>query len=133
MSKPPYGQEPEESQGRVDNRSVISHGQMGGQTAWSITNQGPQPREIYQPAGDALVRELQKHPPERYDISWMMDAESSELGAVLDYLLGQGGWQRRMQIPGAMLFGRPPRGLIIETTVESEALARSLNGRDAPG
>lgn len=112
----------EESGKYVDNRSVSSSGQMGGQTAWSITNEGPQPREISQSAGDALARELQKYDPERFQISWMMDAESNELGTMLQGLLERSGWQMTMQVPGAMLSGGPPRGVIIETTVDSEAV-----------
>ncbi len=122
MQQPPHGQEPEGSRERTDNRSVTSHGQMGGQTAWEITNQGPQPRRIYRAAGDALVRKLQEHPPEQFQISWMGDAESSELGAVLRDLLQQGGWQMTMEVSGAMLSGGPPRGVIIETTVDSAAI-----------
>lgn len=122
MSKRGNAQEPEESRGRGDYRSVTSHGQKGGQTAWSITNEGPQPRRIHRAAGDALVNELRKHSPERFQISWMMDAESGDLGEVLQQLLEQGGWQMTRQIAGAMLSGGPPRGVIVETTVDSDAV-----------
>lgn len=118
----PDQQNNEESDRCVDNRSVSSSGQMGGQTAWSITNQGPQPRDISQPTGEELVTALRKHAPEDFQISWMMDAESSELGAMLQGFLEQGGWRMTMQVPGAMLAGGPPRGVIVETTANSEAV-----------
>lgn len=114
--------ESEESGKIVDNRSVTSHGQMGGQTAFNITNEGPQPRKITHAAGGELVRVLQNHSPEQFQISWMQDAESSELGAVLQNLLEQGGWQMNMQVSGAMLSGGPPRGVIVETTIDSGAV-----------
>lgn len=115
-------QEPEETRGSGDYRSVTSHGQTGGQIAWNITNEGPQPRQISQSAGDALVRELQKRDPEQFQISWMQDAESGELGTMLQDLLQQGGWQMTMQVSGAMLSGGPPRGVLVETTKDSEAI-----------
>lgn len=114
--------ESEEPARSIDNRFVTSHGQMGGQTAFNITNEGPQPRRISQPAGYELVEKLQRHAPEQFQISWMQDAESSELGAVLQSLLEQGGWQMTMQVSGAMLSGGPPRGVIVETSVDSDAV-----------
>lgn len=113
----------EESGRCIDNRSQSMSNSPGGQQAFGdIINQGPQPRDISQSAGKALVRELQKYDPERFQISWMMDAESGELGTVLQELLEQSGWQVTMQVPGAMLSGGPPRGVIVETSVNSEAV-----------
>lgn len=66
--------------GVVGERNVVGVNQMGGQTAWSITNEGPQPRRTTRAAGDALARTLRAYPAERFRISWMMDAESGGLG-----------------------------------------------------
>ena len=109
---------PEANIGHVDNRSVTSHNQMGGQTAFNITNEGPQPRRISPASRDALVRELQKYPPEKFQLSSMADAESGELGAVLRDLLRQGGWQSGMEVSGAMT-NHIPRGVLIETDLDS--------------
>ena len=113
----------EESGRYVDNRSVSSSGQVGGQTAWSITNEGPQPREISQSAGDALARELQKHAPEEFLVTPMTDPESSELSAVLRQLLVQGGWQSVEYSKSFHAFSTTPQGVIIETDLETEGVA----------
>lgn len=114
----------EESGGYVDNRSQSMSNSPGGQQAFGdIINQGPQPREISQSAGDALVQELRKHDTERFQISWTMnDAESGELGIRLQGLLEQSGWEMIMLIPGFSPSGGPPRGVIVETTENSEAI-----------
>ena len=119
--------------GIVGGRNVTSVNQMGGQTAWSITNEGPQPRRITRAAGDDLLEALRTHTPESFQISWMMDAESGELGAVLRDLLQQGGWRMMMEVPGAMLSGGPPRGVIVETSVASAAVDALIGCSDALG
>lgn len=113
----------EESGRHVDNRSVSSSGQMGGQTAWEINNQGPQPRQISQAAGNALVKELQKYRPEQFLVTPMTDPESSELGAVIRQLLTQGGWQPVDYTFSFEALSTTPQGVIIETDLETEGVA----------
>lgn len=103
-------------------RSVVSINQMGGQTAHSIVNQGPQPRGVSSAAGEALVAALRRHPPEQYQLSYMMEAESAELGEVLAELLERGGWQQKLLVPGATTSGGPPRGVVVETSVDTPAI-----------
>lgn len=115
------------------DHNVTSINQMGGQTARSIVNEGPQPRRIYRTAGGTLVTELRKHYPEQFQISWMMDAESGELGAVLRDLLQQGGWQMITEVSGAMLSGIAPRGVIVETTLDSGGVNALVEWMSAAG
>lgn len=115
------------------DHNVTSINQMGGQTARSIINEGPQPRRIYRTAGDALVTELRKHSPEHFQISWTMDAESGELGAVLRDLLQQGGRDMKMEVSGAMLSGILPRGVIVETTLDTGGVNTLVEWMSAAG
>lgn len=115
----------------VDNRSQSMSNSPGGQQAFGdIINQGPQPRDISQVAGEKLVTELQKRHPEQFQISWMLDAEASELGTMLQGLLEQGGWQLSVKVPGAMVSGGPPRGIIVETTKDSAAVDTLISWLD---
>jgi hypothetical protein len=107
--------------GYQDSRSVTSHDQIGGQTAWSIVNEGPQPRRISPAARAQLIEELKKYPPERFDITSMADEESMELAQVLQAVVKQGGWQEGATYSGAQ-YNVPVRGVIIETTVDTEAV-----------
>lgn len=113
--------------------NTISHGsiiftqnQMGGQVAHSITNIGPQPRQISQAAANALVAELLKYPKETvYIVALMNDAESYNLASILDSILKLAGWQSEGVLQG--MFSSPPRGVIIETPIEKPSLNLLLN------
>lgn len=118
--------------GNVGSYNVTSVGQQGGQTAWSIVNEGPQPRRITRTAGNSLVTELRKHAPEHFQISSMADAESGELAEVLQGLLEQAGWQMDMLVQGAML-NQMPRGVIVETRVDSGGVSAFVNWLEAAG
>jgi hypothetical protein len=99
---------------------------MGGQVAHSITNIGPQPREISQASANALIAELRKHAPERVDIaSLLSDAESYNLATILDQILKLAGWQTE-GVAQAVFTGLPG-GVIIETPVDKPALGILLN------
>ena len=114
--------EPEEPRRHVDNRSVNSENQMGGQTAWQITNEGPQPRRISPAAGDVLIEELQKYPPEQFIVTPMTDPESSELGDTLRSLLQQGGWQLLSGDLAMGMMSVTPSGVTVETKSESDSV-----------
>ncbi len=113
--------------------NTISHGsiiftqnQMGGQVAHSITNIGPQPRQISQAAANALVAELVKHPKENVDIVALMnDPESYNLASILDEILKLAGWQS--EGVSQAIFSGLPRGVIIETPAERPSLTFLLN------
>lgn len=115
--------EPEEPRGYVDQRSQSMSNSPGAQQAFgNIINQGPQPRRISQTVGDALIEELRQYPPEQFQITSMVgDAESGELGAVLQDILQKGGWQ--LARSGSVMLPGTPRGVIIEPTVDSDALS----------
>jgi hypothetical protein len=79
--------------GHQDNRSVTSHNQRGGQTAWEITNVGQQPREINAADADALVEELPRHPSEECSISTIAGVpDGSRLAHQLADILNSAGW-----------------------------------------
>lgn len=118
--------------GTTDSYNVTSIGQQGGQTAWSIVNEGPQPRRITRAAGNSLITELGRQSSEHFQISSMSDAESGELAEVLQELLEQAGWQMDMLVQGAML-NRMPRGVIVETQVDSGGVSALINWLEAAG
>ena len=52
----------------VGGSIIFTQNQMGGQVAHSITNVGPQPRQITQAAANELIADLRRYPPESLDI-----------------------------------------------------------------
>lgn len=73
--------------------TVISQGQMGGQTAMEIANFGLMPRQITQASGDALISELQKYPGEDFYIMYVgNDQEVLDFAEVLRVVLLAAGW-----------------------------------------
>lgn len=79
----------------VTNGSIIiNQNQMGGQVAHTITNYGPQPRQISQAAADALINELKKYPSENFRIICIMNnAESHRLALIVEDILKKAGWR----------------------------------------
>jgi hypothetical protein len=78
----------------VESGSIIySVNQAGGQIAHSITNVGPQPRELSASAANAVVLRLRALPPESYEVETVSgDAEASRLAHQLDNMLSHTGW-----------------------------------------
>jgi hypothetical protein len=73
--------------------TVISQGQMGGQTAMLIENYGLRPRRITQASGDALVAELQKYPSETFYIACVDgDHEILDFAETLEAFLVYAKW-----------------------------------------
>jgi hypothetical protein len=125
--------EPDESWERVDYRSVTSHGQTGGQTAWSITNEGPQPRRISKASGARLVKELEKRPSERFGVTPVTDPEATELAAILQQLLEQAGWDKDANEYSIGMSNVMPSGVIVETAVDSEAVTTLIEWMNRAG
>lgn len=119
------GQEPSDAiaQRLIANISgtTITHGsiiftqnQMGGQVAHSITNVGPQPRQVSQAAANALVAELRRLSPETVDLSSILgDPEGYQLASVLKQVLELGGW--KVDGVNQVVYADLPKGVIIET------------------
>ncbi|VVB72874.1 Uncharacterised protein [uncultured archaeon] len=73
--------------------TVISQGQMGGQTAMHINNLGLMPRIITQASGDALVAELQNYPSEPFYIQYVGgDQEIFDFAETLEAVLVAAKW-----------------------------------------
>ncbi len=105
---------------------IFTRNQMGGQVAHSITNIGPQPRQISQAAASVLVAELQKHDPETVNITSLLgDSESDNLALSLESVLQLAGWT--IKDAAQAVFNKPVHGLFIETGKESPALLILLN------
>lgn len=115
------------SSNTVTHGSIIfTQNQMGGQVAHSITNIGPQPRQISQAAANALIAELLKYPSEQVDITTLLgDPEAYNLAAILEQILKLAGWQS--QGLSQSVFTGLPRGVIIETPVQKDGLVILLN------
>ncbi len=100
---------------------IVSQNQMGGQIAHSITNIGPQPRSIPPTARRSLVTDLKNHPPERIDITTLMnDAEALQLTDSLLPLLNEAGWQIGSDELGTVT--SVVRGIVIETRASRPGL-----------
>jgi hypothetical protein len=113
----------ERAQEVAGDHNVITFNQMGGQTAKSIVNQGPQPRRISKAAGAHLIRDLEKHPSEHFDVTPVTDPEAMELAAVLQDLLEQAGWEKGASDHSIGIANQMPSGVLVETTVDNEAVA----------
>lgn len=133
----PAGPEPSDAvaQAFVANiaQNTISHGsiifsqhQMGGQVAHSITNIGPQPRQISQSAANALVGELRRLAPETVNVTALIgDPEAYQLAATIKDILAAAGWN----VDGVdqAIFSGQPRGVVIEVRQPTQALTVLLN------
>ncbi len=116
--------------GHVDNRSVTSHNQMGGQTAFNITNVGSQPRQFSDASASALVTELSKYPPERCGISVIMGVpDGVPLAYQLHDILSQAGWSVSLETQNLVIGGHLT-GVAVQAPSQSaqvDALLRWLN------
>ncbi|MCJ7565662.1 MAG: hypothetical protein MUP52_13880 [Candidatus Aminicenantes bacterium] len=131
------GQEPSDAiaQQLIANISgtTITHGsiiftqnQMGGQVAHSITNVGPQPRQVSHGAANALVAELRRLSPETVDLSSILgDPEGYQLASVLKQVLELGGW--KVDGVNQAVYTDLPKGVIIETPSVRPSLEILLN------
>ena len=73
--------------------NVVSIGQMGGQTAHSITNIGRIDRTISQATASSMVAALRAHPPTRISLSAAYgDAEAYRLAEALRQVVVGAGW-----------------------------------------
>jgi hypothetical protein len=114
--------------GHQDNRSVTSHNQMGGQTAYEITNVGPQPRKISEASASALVAELSQHPNEQCTIDAIIgDTDAYQLAQQLKNVLNQAGWS----VSGVshMISEPPPKGVTVRLSKETPQAAIILINR----
>lgn len=74
--------------------TVISHGQMGGQTAYNIENYGLRPRQITRAAAGALISELREYPSESFYIQCVDgDHEVLDFAESLIAVLSYAGWK----------------------------------------
>jgi len=79
--------------GPFHGSTVISQGQMGGQTAMHIDNFGLRPRRITRASGYALVAELQKYPNETFYIQYVgNDQEVLDFAETLEAVLAAAKW-----------------------------------------
>ena len=111
----------------INHGSIIfTQNQMGGQVAHSITNVGPQSRQISQAAANALVAELRRYPSESFGItSLMSDAETYQTASMIEQILKATGWTTD-GISQAMFSGLP-RDIIMKVPQQKESLLALLN------
>lgn len=94
---------------------IISQGQMGGQTAHTITNVGLQPRKASAQAVQSLVQSLKPLPPRNVEIEVVNgDAEANALGHQLSQALQSSGWH--LTTFATSIFPAPMTGLTISAT-----------------
>lgn len=76
----------------VQNVSVVSINQSGGQTAQTIVNKAPVRRDISRDCS-AISKILRRHAPEQYEMNLSSgDPEAEALAKQIDELLSQAGW-----------------------------------------
>jgi hypothetical protein len=94
---------------------IISQGQVGGQTAHTITNVGPQPRKASAQAIQTLVQSLKALPSRNVEIEVVNgDAEANALGHQLSQALQSGGWH--LTALATSIFPAPMTGLTVSAT-----------------
>lgn len=99
----------------ADGSIIFSQGQMGGQTAHSITNIGPQPREVSTATANALIAELLQYPGEQFDLTTLAgDLEAHQLAHQLENILNLAGWSTS-GTAHAMFLSSLPRGVVLQT------------------
>jgi hypothetical protein len=111
----------------INHGSIIfTQNQMGGQVAHSITNVGPQPRQISQAAANALVAELRNYPSESFAITCIMsDAETYQTASMIEHILKAAGWTTD-GISQAVFTGLP-RNIIIKVPQQKVSFLVLLN------
>ncbi len=132
MSDQRNAQEPGESGGYRDQRSVTSHNQSGGITGWDI-KVGQQPRKTSKAEADALVEALRQYPGEQFDLSALDgDADAHRVGQQLLEILSRAGWSPNdvflRQIPTFV----PPEDIFVgfpRRTPQADILAKWLEDR----
>jgi hypothetical protein len=94
---------------------IISQGQLGGQTAHTITNLGPQPRKASAQAVQSLVQSLKALPSRNVEIEVVNgDAEANALAHQLSQALQSAGWH--LTTFATSIFPAPMTGLTISAT-----------------
>ena len=112
---------------------IFTQNQLGGQVAHTITNVGPQPRQVTTAAANQLVATLRSLPPETVRLTALLgDPESTQLALVLLEILSLAGWTAEQGINQAVFSG-VPRGIIIWMDAERPSVQRLGNALLAVG
>jgi hypothetical protein len=91
---------------------ILSHQQMGGQVAHSITNVGPQPRRLSDAAAAAMAENLQQLPPICTSVTAVLgDGESYRFAVQLKDILETVGWT--VEGVHQALFEPIPHGVVL--------------------
>ena len=111
----------------VQNGSIIySVNQTGGQVAHSITNIGPQPRDLQPGPATALAAELRTLPPLKFEVEAVHgDAEATRLAHQLAGLLNAAGWE--CGAFASSMFPSHMTGLTVSFPEETAAVKRLLS------
>lgn len=117
----------------VGGSIIFTQNQLGGQVAHTITNVGPQPRQVTVASANQLVAALRTLPPESVRLTALLgDPESANLAHLLREILALAGWTTESGINQAVFSGAP-RGVIIRVDAERPSVRTLADWLNAVG
>lgn len=106
---------------------IVTHNQMGGQVAHSITNIGPQPRRLTEAVQKQIAWRLLQLEPHSYEIEVNSDdADGRTLAYQITQILNTANWTCRTF--ASSIFPRPMIGITISFPAKSPAVTEFIAG-----